>query len=120
MTVYVDDMRAKFGRMVMCHMIADTDAELHAMADAIGVARRWHQRPPKVSHSHYDISLSMRAKAVGLGAVEVTLRQLAMMVMVRRYANPNTPLLKPDEAQAKLRKLTDRNEQIIQGLDKGT
>jgi hypothetical protein len=47
--VYVDDMRAKYGRMVMCHLIADTDAELHAMAKAIGVARRWHQAPPAPS-----------------------------------------------------------------------
>lgn len=44
MTVYVDDMKAEFapshrpGRTyVMSHMIADTDAELHAMADRIGV-----------------------------------------------------------------------------------
>lgn len=46
MTVYVDDMRAPFGRMKMCHMVADSDAELHAMAARIGVARRWHQAPP--------------------------------------------------------------------------
>jgi hypothetical protein len=75
MTVYVDDMRAPFGRMVMCHMMADTLAELHAMADRIGVARRWFQD----THSgpHYDIALSKRALAVQAGAVQVTLRQMA-------------------------------------------
>ena len=55
MTVYVDDMKARFGRMVMCHMIADTEEELHVMADRIVVARRWHQG------DHYDIALSKRA-----------------------------------------------------------
>lgn len=43
MTVYVDDMRAKYGRLVLCHMIATADADLHAMADRIGVSRRWWQ-----------------------------------------------------------------------------
>jgi len=83
MTVYVDDMRAKFGRLVMCHMIADTDDELHAMADRIGVARKWHQAPPK-HDSHYDIALSKRAAAVAAGAVEITWRQTGAMVMRRR------------------------------------
>lgn len=69
MTVYVDDVRHPYGRMVMCHMWADTDEELHAMADAIGVARRWHQHPPKARWSHYDISLGMKAKALARGAV---------------------------------------------------
>jgi hypothetical protein len=83
MTVYVDDMRAKLGRMVMCHMLADTDDELHAMADRIGVARRWHQGPP-THDSHYDISLSKRALAVQAGAVEITYRQCATMNLRRR------------------------------------
>lgn len=83
MTVYVDDMRAQFGRMVMCHMIADTDEELHAMAARIGVARRWHQAPPK-HDSHYDIALSKRAAAVAAGAVEITWRQCGAMAMRRR------------------------------------
>jgi hypothetical protein len=41
--VYIDNMRAKYGRLVLCHMIGDTDEELHAMADTIGVARKWWQ-----------------------------------------------------------------------------
>lgn len=83
MTVYVDDMRAKFGRMVLCHMLADTDDELHAMAARIGVARRWWQAPPRHS-SHYDIALSKRSLAVQAGAVEITLRQAAAMNRRRR------------------------------------
>lgn len=69
MTVYVDDVRHPFGRMVMCHMWADSLAELLAMADAIGVRRKWLQQPPKASWVHFDISLGMKAKAVGLGAI---------------------------------------------------
>jgi len=95
MTVYVDDMKAKYGRMVMCHMLADTDEELHAMADRIGVARRWWQSPEKTSGSHYDIALSMRAKAVALGAVEITWRQAGAMNSRRRLyghsGEPNDP-----------------------------
>ena len=74
MSVYVDDMRARFGRLVMCHMIADSTAELHAMADRIDVARRWVQHPgtPK---EHYDIALSKRALAVEAGAIEITWRE---------------------------------------------
>jgi hypothetical protein len=82
-SVYVDDMRAPYGRMVMCHMIADTDEELHAMAARIGVARKWHQAPPK-HDSHYDIALSKRALAVAAGAVEITWRQCGAMAMRRR------------------------------------
>lgn len=78
MTVYVDDMRARYGRMIMCHMIADTEAELHAMADRIGVARRWHQG------DHYDIALSKRAAAIAAGAVEITQRQCGAMVANRK------------------------------------
>lgn len=84
MTVYVDDMRANFGRMVMCHMLADTDAELHAMADRIGVARRWWQSPAKTSGSHYDIALSKRALAVQAGAIEITWKQAGAMNARRR------------------------------------
>lgn len=90
MTCYVDDMRAKFGKMVMVHLIADTDDELHAMADTIGVDRRWWQRPPKASHSHYDIALSKRRLAIVAGAREITWRHLAAMVRRRQITNSPT------------------------------
>lgn len=83
MAVYVDNMRAGYGRMVMCHMIADSDEELLAMATRIGVAHRWHQAPPK-HDSHFDIALCKRAQAVAHGAIEITLRQCANMVFRRR------------------------------------
>ena len=100
MTCYVDDMRAPFGRLIMCHMIADTDAELHAMADKIGVARRWWQSPEKTSGSHYDIALSKRALAVKAGAIEITLRQCALMNRHRRLTGV---LCTPEEAEQSMR-----------------
>lgn len=87
MTVYVDDMQAPFkpdhapGRTyVMCHMIADTEEELHLMADRIGVARKWYQG------DHYDIAKSKRELAIKAGATPITWRELGRMVSQRRKA----------------------------------
>lgn len=74
MPVYVDDMKAGYGRMVMCHMVADTEEELHAMADRIGVDRKWYQYPHKSRYPHYDIALSKRSLAVEAGAKEIRWR----------------------------------------------
>lgn len=71
MVVYVDDMRARFGRMIMCHMMADTPEELLAMVDIIGVQRQWIQYPGTYKE-HFDISLVKRALAVQAGAIEIT------------------------------------------------
>lgn len=77
MSVYVDDARHPFGRYLMCHMWADTRAELFAMADRIGVQRKWFQRPPgagvagmDASWEHFDITQSKRALAVAAGAIQ--------------------------------------------------
>jgi hypothetical protein len=71
MAVYVDSERNRFGRMVMCHMFAHSLAELHEMAQAIGMDREWFQ---PLSFPHYDVSLSRRAVAVTRGAIEVDRR----------------------------------------------
>lgn len=102
MTVYVDDMyrepMGRFGRMKMSHMIADSDDELHAMADRIGIARRWFQKPGTPGR-HYDLALNMRGRAVAAGAVEVTLRELVTMVRIRRETGR---LGTPEQARAAL------------------
>lgn len=73
MTVYVDNANIQYGRMIMCHMMADSLEELHAMADTIGVSRRWFQDK---RYKHYDICKSKKALAIKLGAVEVSSREL--------------------------------------------
>lgn len=78
MSVYVDDMEAPFGRMLMCHMIADTTEELLSMADRIGVYRKWIQYPG-TSKEHFDIAKSKKKLAVKFGAIEITWRQCGSM-----------------------------------------
>lgn len=69
MTLFVDDVRHNFGRMVMCHMWATTVEELHTHAAALGLRRVWFQCPPKASWEHYDISLGTKARALARGAL---------------------------------------------------
>ena len=84
-TVYVDDMRATFGRMVMCHMIADSTEELLAMADAIGVPRRWIQNAGTI-REHFDVCKAKRAAAIARGAIQITFRELAEKTRARKAA----------------------------------
>ena len=71
--VYIDNMEAGFGRMKMCHMIADTPQELLEMVDKIGVERKWIQYPG-TPHEHFDICLSKKKIAVEMGAKAITMK----------------------------------------------
>ncbi|TJW73773.1 MAG: DUF4031 domain-containing protein [Mesorhizobium sp.] len=73
MTVYVDRARFRLGRMIMCHMAADSLPELHAMAERLGVRRYFQDKPGR---PHYDLSKATRARAIALGAREVSSRAL--------------------------------------------
>jgi len=83
MSVYVDDMKAPYGRMKMCHMIADHTYELLAMADILGIDRKWIQKAG-THQEHFDICLSKRATAVKAGAKEITMRELGLKLLERR------------------------------------
>ena len=76
MGVYVDKPIHKYGRMIMCHMIADSNNELLVMADKIGVPLKWFQdkRIP-----HFDICKAKRELALGHGAIEVSSKELIMI-----------------------------------------
>lgn len=84
MTVYVDDMyrypMGQFRRMKMSHMVADTEQELLEFADRLGLKREWYQG------DHFDVSMTVRAKAIKLGAVEITLKELSHMHAQKRRA----------------------------------
>ncbi len=85
MTVYVDDAFIPYRSMLMCHMIADTEDELHAMAAKIGIQRKWYQA--KSSIPHYDISKGKRDLAVGFGAKEVTGQELVKIARGKKEAS---------------------------------
>jgi hypothetical protein len=84
--VYVDACVWPFGRMMMCHMMADNVSDLHAMADKIGIARRWFQN---ARYPHYDICKSKRALAVQFGAVEIDRHQF--VAIAKRLQNKGAP-----------------------------
>ena len=82
MSVYVDPLMNWGGSKTFkwtysCHLMADTDEELHIFAKKIGMKLAWHQPCPPHSVSHYDLNANRRRVAVNTGAVEVKLGFIA-------------------------------------------
>ncbi len=61
-----------------CHMIADTESELHAMAQRIGLRRAWFQR------DHYDLTPPRRDAAIRAGAIEMDRRTFVSKLRATR------------------------------------
>lgn len=76
--IYVDDYNIPFGRMKLCHMIADTDKELYEMVDKTGVQRKWKH------NDHYDICIEKKKLAIKYGAIEITTREAAELTYLKR------------------------------------
>jgi hypothetical protein len=56
-----------------CHLVSDASfEELHAFAAALGIPRRFFQG------DHYDLPAHLRDRAVDLGAVPVSTRELVV------------------------------------------
>ena len=86
MACYVDTVRsypdAGLRFTEYCHLLADTREELHAMADEVGMPRRFFQDHPW--RWHYDLPEPLRDKAVASGATEISMRQVAPLLRSRR------------------------------------
>ena len=86
MTIYVDDLNQPYRHMKMSHMFChpvSSVEELHQMADALGLNRKWFQ-DKKAEFPHYDVSFGYKMKAIKLGAVAITTRETVKIVQDRR------------------------------------
>jgi hypothetical protein len=83
MGVYVDSEFIRFGRMKMCHMVADTEEELEHMAIQLGLNLMWWQYKgtPK---SHFDVSKSVREKAISLGVSVIDRKEIVEIIRNKR------------------------------------
>lgn len=84
--VYIDNYNAPFGKMLMCHMVADTTEELLEMVDTIGVQRKWIQYPGTYNE-HFDICLAKKALALKAGAMEISARDYASFANAKKTAS---------------------------------
>jgi len=102
MPIYVDDSfipyKSKRGRIYkMSHMIADTPDELFEFALKLGLKMDWFQ--PK-SFPHFDVTKTVRTKAIKNGAESLTTRELVEKIKILRTKSPynekfgNNPKLK--------------------------
>lgn len=74
MTVYVDNERIPWRGKLWCHLVADSLAELHQFASRLGLKHDWFQ--DKASYPHYDVTMSVRERALTLGALPARKRQM--------------------------------------------
>lgn len=72
--------------MMMCHLLADSLDELHAMADAIGADRKWFQNKGS-GLPHYDICKSKRELAIKAGAIEID--NHGVLKVIRQFRKEN-------------------------------
>jgi hypothetical protein len=92
LTVYVDDWRQaatiRDRPDRWSHLLADDPEELHALAAALGIPRRGYQHHRRsAALNHYDLPEALRVRAIELGAVPVTWREMARLTREWRRAD---------------------------------
>lgn len=81
-------MNAKYRRMVMCHMVADDLNELLIFAEKLGLKKEWLQKP-NTHHVHFDVSAETKKRALKLGAIEISRREMAIFLRNKKRSIDN-------------------------------
>jgi len=92
MPIYVDDAQVPWRGRRWCHLVADSLDELHSFAAQLGLKQDWFQR--KTLYPHYDVTSTLRIKALELGAVPANKR-----VVVTRAKELRLQLNRASEAE---------------------
>ncbi len=69
-----------------CHLLADSVSELHRFAETLGLKKQWLQWK-KGSVPHFDLTPSMRKKAVKQGAIEISNSEFVQILREWRRRN---------------------------------
>ena len=89
--IYVDNMRPVMRNRNWpynhaCHLVADSELELHTFARRLSLKRSWFQSN---TLPHYDLTPNKRMQALRLGAIEITDKRLVEMIRKHRQEKPN-------------------------------
>lgn len=76
--------------MIMCHMMSHSHDELMEMAKAIRLDTKWLQKPGSI-YEHFDVSLTMKKRAMSLGAVEIGRRDVGLLLKWKRFPDKVLP-----------------------------
>jgi hypothetical protein len=85
--VYVGNKEYKYRQMLMSHMVADNLIELHAMADKIGVQRKYFQ---DAKIPHYDICKNKKQLAILNGAKLISDKQIIILCKYHNTSSTNS------------------------------
>lgn len=127
MTVYVDDMLrpakvAGARRANWSHLFADTPRELREFAQRLGLRLEWVQHAG-THREHFDVTATVRARALDLGAEPITYpRGVADLMMERRTvcqcrSLPECTWPRPAERMGELPMVAVLSRRQVDGLD---
>lgn len=85
MAVYVDELVFEWRGRMWCHLLADSDEELHRFAGRLGLpSSSFHRRRGRPWRDHYDLAEDARLHAVRLGALEISFHDAGVHLARRR------------------------------------